>query len=203
LRRELYPKHLEFFAVGAGERERCFMAGNRVGKTRAGACEMTYHLTGRYPAWWQGKRFDTAIEAWAVGSTTQTTRDILQAELLGKPAPAKETSPEDAIGLGTGMIPANCIVDTRKGADGMIETAWIRHIGGGVSILGFKSCKQGRESFAGTGKHVIWVDEECPFDIYLECLTRTMTTKGITYLTFTPLQGMTETVLHFLPAAKD
>ena len=36
LRRELYTKHMEFFRAGAKYRERCFMAGNRVGKTIAG-----------------------------------------------------------------------------------------------------------------------------------------------------------------------
>jgi len=33
LRRELYPKHLEFFRAGIEHRERCFLAANRVGKT--------------------------------------------------------------------------------------------------------------------------------------------------------------------------
>jgi phage terminase large subunit-like protein len=202
LRRELYPKHMEFFAAGATYNERAFMAGNRIGKTRAGACEMAYHLTGIYPLWWEGKRFDTPIEAWAAGSSAQTTRDILQAQLLGKPAPDAGSLAGEPIGLGTGMIRGSCIADIRKGVDGAIETAWIRHISGGVSTLGFKSYKQGIQSFAGTAKHVVWVDEECPFDIYIECLTRTMTTSGIIYLTFTPLQGMTQTVLHFLPALR-
>lgn len=199
-RRELYPRHMEFFAAGDIHSERCFMAANRIGKTRAGACEMAYHLTGLYPDWWQGKRFATAIEAWAAGSSTQTTRDTLQAQLLGKPAPDAETLAGDPIGLGTGMIRGSFIADTRKGTDGAIETAWIRHVNGGISTLGFKSYHQGVKSFAGTAKHVVWVDEECPLDIYLECVTRTMTTEGIIYLTFTPLNGTTPTVLHFLPA---
>jgi hypothetical protein len=41
LGREYYPKHLEFFAVGAQYKERLFMAANRVGKTVAGAFEAT------------------------------------------------------------------------------------------------------------------------------------------------------------------
>jgi len=126
----------------------------------------------------------------------------LQAELLGKLAPDIDTGPADTIGLGTGMIPRRFILDTRKGSGGAIETAWIRHISGGTSILGFKSYSQGRESFAGTGKHVVWVDEECPLDVYTECLTRTMTTNGIIYLTFTPLQGLSQVVLHFLPPVR-
>ena len=42
LRRELYPKHLAFFAAGAEHRERIIMAANRVSKTQGvGAYEVT------------------------------------------------------------------------------------------------------------------------------------------------------------------
>jgi phage terminase large subunit-like protein len=197
--------HTAFFAAGATEMERCFMAANRVGKTRAGACEMTYHLTGRYPHWWQGRRFTQPIEAWAAGSTSQTTRDIVQAELLGKIAPDANSRPEDPIGLGTGMVPLESIRKIRMRSGGVadaIEMAYIHHVSGGTSILGFKSYDQKRTAFEGTAKHAIWVDEECPFDIYLECLTRLMTTKGIIWITFTPLQGLTDVVLRFMPAAR-
>ncbi|CAH2395938.1 hypothetical protein MES5069_1270024 [Mesorhizobium escarrei] len=56
-----YPRQAEFHAAGAINRERLFMAGNQLGKTRAGGAEWAMHLTGRYPAWWQGKVFDTAV----------------------------------------------------------------------------------------------------------------------------------------------
>ena len=36
LRRELYPKHVEFFAAGATYKNRLFMAANRVGKCCVG-----------------------------------------------------------------------------------------------------------------------------------------------------------------------
>lgn len=42
---------------------------------------------------------------------------------------------------------------------------------------------QGRTSFQGTSKHVIWLDEECDFEIYTEFLLRTMTTDGIVMAT--------------------
>ena len=84
LRRELYPKHLEFFRAGIEHRERCFLAANRVGKTEGvGGYELTCHLTGEYPDWWEGRTFDQPIEAWAAGDTSQTVRDIIQAKLLG------------------------------------------------------------------------------------------------------------------------
>src|ERR1035441_8845651 len=82
-RRELYPRHIEFLAAGATFRERLFMAANRTGKTETGAYEMACHLTGRYPDWWQGRRFSEPINAWACGTTNGTTRDIVQEKLLG------------------------------------------------------------------------------------------------------------------------
>ena len=58
LRRELYKKHLEFFAAGKQYRERLLLAANRVGKTEGvGGYEVTLHLTGNYPAWWTGRRW--------------------------------------------------------------------------------------------------------------------------------------------------
>jgi phage terminase large subunit-like protein len=61
---------------------------------------------------------------------------------------------------------------------------------------------QRRKSFEGTAQDCIWLDEECPYDVYLECLTRLLTTRGIIWSTFTPLQGLTEVVLRFLPAGR-
>ena len=46
---------------------------------------------------------------------------------------------------------------------------------------------------------MIWLDEESPTDIYTECLLRTMTTNGVIYLTLTPLLGLTDLALSFLP----
>ena len=61
------------------------MAGNQLGKTKAGASEAAMHLTGRYPDWWQGHRFDRGGPAWAAGVTGVSTRDNPQRYLLGRP----------------------------------------------------------------------------------------------------------------------
>ena len=70
LHRELYPKHMQFFAAGAYAKERLFIAANRVGKTVSGAYEATCHATGLYPAWWQGRRFAGPTDGWACGTTS-------------------------------------------------------------------------------------------------------------------------------------
>ena len=209
LRRDLYPKHIAFFAAGAQHRERLFIAGNRVGKTEGvNAYEVAVHLTGLYPVWWVGRRFNDPIRAWAVGDRNQTTRDILQAKLLGRTARMPGDNVRTLVGQGTGMIPADCILGTRPkaGLAGAIEVAHIQHVSGGRSILTFKSYEQGPAAFQGTEQHVISLDEEPPLDVYLECLTRTMRTGsfagGIVILTFTPLGGWTEVVDQFLNETK-
>lgn len=197
LRRELYPRHVEFFAAGAWYIQRLLMAGNRTGKTTAGGFEGSVHTTGRYPDWWTGRVFDSPIEMWACGHSSETTRDIVQKELLGRVGD-----------LGSGMIPLDAIVGRpRPKAGGVpnavdeVEVRWGGggDVSGGTSLLGFKCYGQGRKSFEGTAKHVIWFDEESPMDVYNEAMMRITTTRGIIYTTFTPLQGLSELVMSFLP----
>ena len=76
LRRELYPKHMEFFAAGREFKLRLFMAGNRIGKTFAAAYELACHLTGEYPAWWEGKRFKHNNSWWVCGVDSKLIRVI-------------------------------------------------------------------------------------------------------------------------------
>lgn len=190
LRRELYAKHLQFFA--AKDQERAAIAANRVGKSFGiGGYETALHLTGHYPDWWPGRRFAHPIDAWAAGDTTETTRDIIQLIMLG---PHGE--------YGTGLIPGDDIVGEpthRGGVAQAVDTVRVRHVSGGTSTLGLKSYDQGRKKFQGTAKHVVWLDEEPPEDVYSECMARLMTTGGMMISTFTPLEGLSNVVLKYLP----
>ena len=195
LRRELYKKHLQFFRMGATKATRCFMAGNRIGKTEgAGGYELTLHLTGRYPDWWEGTWFDRPIKAWVAGDTSKTVREILQEKLLGSWGK-----------FGTGMIPREDIVrwTSKAGVAEAVDTLWVKHYTEGVedgeSGLVFKSYDQKRESFQGTEQDVIWLDEESDEAIRGECMLRLMTTNGLLIETFTPLKGITPIVMQYLP----
>lgn len=200
LRRELYPKHMQFFAAGSIEWERGMIAANRVGKTwGVGAYEFTCHATGLYPEWWEGKRFEDPIDAWVAGDTSQTTRDVIQYALTGV---GGEGSDGD---LGTGMIPGDLIIGTPSAARsiaGAFDTIRIKHVSGGISRVGFKSYDQGRRKFQGTAKHLIWLDEEPPEDVYTECVTRLMTLNGHLLATFTPLEGATQVVNKFMASMR-
>lgn len=173
------------------------LAANRVGKTEGvGGYEVSLHLTGQYPEWWTGRRFDRATHWWASGDTAKTTRDIIQTKLLGPPG--------DQYQQGTGMLPGDSILRTtpKAGVADAVETIYVKHASGGTSVLQLKSYDQKRESFQGTEQDGIWLDEEPPLAIYTECLLRTMTTDGLVLCTFTPLEGLSETVLAFLPSGE-
>lgn len=201
LRRELYPQHMRLFKLGKTYSERVFLAGNRVGKTVAAGAEWSYHLTGKYPDWWDGRTFDGPIRVLASGDTHMTTRDIIQAKVLG-------TDDRDRAELiGTGLLPGDSIKSwtPRVHVKGAIEKVIVKRVSGGgdVSNAGesefwLRSYEQGREIFQGFELHGFWPDEECPEDVYQEGQVRLMTLRGMSTLTFTPINGMTPLVLSLL-----
>lgn len=74
---------------------------------------------------------------------------------------------------------------------GVIDFIRVKNALGGSSVIGFKSCDQGREKFQGASLDFVWFDEEPPRDIYLECRMRVMDRKGDIFGTMTPLKGLT------------
>lgn len=183
-----YPKQLDFHAMGAFKRERLLMAGNRLGKTFAAGNEVAFHLTGLYPEYWTGKRFSKPPAGWCGSVTAELTRDGAQTILLGRTGQ-----------WGTGCIPKELIVEMKRarGIPDAIESVLVRHTTGEVSQLTFKAYSDGREAWQAATLDFIWFDEEPPEDIYIEGITRTGTTKGPCFLTFTPLLGMSNVVMRF------
>lgn len=203
--RDKYPKHMEFFAAGAKHSQRIFIAANRVGKSFAGMFEVVVHATGNYPEWWTGRRFNRPIKAWVASISSQTLKEIVVETLFGS---AMKDSPD----FGTGLVPKEALLDddgnpmiwAMPGAQtGTPASCRIRHVSGGFSDIGFKVYEQGPDKFQGTKRDVILLDEE-PSDhkVYTECITRLADPhgdNGILLMTFTPLKGMTDTVLSFMP----
>ena len=185
-------KQKEFHTAGATHNERLFMAGNQLGKTLSGGAETAMHLTGLYPDWWQGKRFNEPVRFWAASVTGEGTRDNPQRALIGNPEQESE--------WGTGLLPKDTILGTRPGMGtvNLLDHVSVKHISGGKSYCGFKHYSQGREKWQGPTLHGVWFDEEPPLDIYSEGKTRTNKHGIFTYMTFTPLLGMSEVVHSFL-----
>lgn len=195
-----YPFQLKFhnargFQTDRPAQQKCLMAGNGVGKTWCGAMETAYHLTGRYPEWWQGVRSTSPVEVVAGGKTNDAVKMVVQKELFGDPL--------DDAKLGTGAIPLECLVKskiTRKpGVPNAIQDALIRHVSGGMSKLTLMAYEQKAKAFMGIRFDFGWMDEEPPLDIWSQFIRGTISRKNaILYVTFTPEEGLTDVVNQFM-----
>ena len=184
-------------SASANNRQKLACCANRVGKSYTGALELSYHATGKYPDWWRGKRFHGPIKAWACGMTNNSTRDVVQSELLGEAG-----NPE---AQGTGAIPLYCIGETTRkpGVPHALDSVLVKHhdkygVFDGWSRIGFMSYEMGHEKYMGQRLDWIWLDEEPPNAIFTQCVTRTTATNGIVSMTFTPEAGMTQVVSDFM-----
>lgn len=201
-----YEFQKKFYAASAQYRFRFLCAANRVGKSYSEAYEVACHLTGRYPEWWAGHRFTKPILCWAVGITGDSTRKVLQKELFGTPIG------KDADAIGTGAIPRDCIDFNTLEKDGnKILICQVKHFNArgefdGMSTLEFRSTQQGEHALMGATVDYIWLDEEDPYrsmEIFAQCVTRTLTTKGLVTLTATPENGKTKLVKRFMGEADE
>lgn len=183
-----YKKQIEFHAAGKNFRERLFLASNQSGKTFSAACETAYHLTGRYPSWWDGFRFNRATRGIAGSETAELSKKGLQRLLLG--------NPEDPGSWGTGLIPKADLVRTspRPGVPNAVSSITVRSVHGENSVVTLASYEQGRVAWQADTVDFVCLDEEPPLDVYSEALTRTNVTGGPVFTVFTPLKGMSETV---------
>jgi len=193
------PWQTEFHAAGLNNQERLLITANRVGKSESGGYESALHMTGQYPDWWEGRRFDHPVLLWTGSPTNETSRDIIQKALIGG------TSPDE---LGTGFIPRDSIVGKPKmrqaGVSDVVDSFKVRHVSGGVSTCILKTYEQGWRKWQGTEPDIVWMDEEAEdFKVYLEALTRLLTSHGLMMVTFTPLLGQTTLVRHFHDATHD
>lgn len=189
-----YPKQLKF--LSSKTRETLFMAGNQVGKSDTGAMLTALHLTGLYPDWYNGKRFEHPTRGWAAGIKGLDVRNIQQKKLCGTPGVIAD--------FGTGLIPKDCFVDKpslSRGVTDAYDTIQVQHhtngVKDGVSTLQFKSYEQGRVGFQGDTIDFGWADEEPEkIEVYSEFLTR-LAAGGLLFTTFTPLFGKTELTMRF------
>jgi phage terminase large subunit-like protein len=187
------PRQLEFHNLIAAER--ALRAGNQIGKTHAGAAQLTFDVLSMYPDWHNGRRFidPPKIErpvdflAWVASTTSTTTRDGAQTKLLGD---LRQES-----GLGTGLIPLDNIQGRptmARGISDFVDSVALRREGGGNAAIRFKTFEMDRKAFQGESCDEIWLDEDPGDDIvYGEALARIAATSGQILWTATPTLGVT------------
>lgn len=186
-----FEHQLKFFATGYSER-RGILAANRIGKTVSTCYETAMHLTGLYPNWWEGYRFDKPITCMVAGEGWSQVALVLQNELLGT-QDIKITE-----NIGTGAIPRHCIITDTMRNDGANNIGVeIKHVSGGKSYLLFANYTQEVRQLQGFKLNLAVFDEQPPDDFFSEIVTRTATTQGKVLCSFTPLKGLNGLVSKF------
>ena len=180
----------EFFRTQSDRRG--ILAANRIGKTVSTCYETAMHLTGRYPDWWEGKRYNKPITCMVAGEGWSQVALVLQNELLGAPDVKQHDS------LGTGAIPRDCILrDTMRSDGANCIGVEILHTSGGKSYLLFANYTQEVRQLQGFKLDLAVFDEQPPDDFFSEIVTRTATTQGMILCSFTPLKGLNGLVSKF------
>ena len=171
--RKRHKKQLAFHKCK--KRNRWVFGGNRSGKTECGAVEAVWLARGVHPY----KKNRKNVFGWVVSLTQQVQRDVAQKKILHYLRPDQ--------------IADIVMVSGRKDnpAAGIVDQIVVKNAFGGTSVIGFKSCDQGRERFQGSSLDFVWFDEEPPRDIYEECRMRVIDREGEIFGTMTPLKGLT------------
>lgn len=203
--RSNYPVQMEFIRRSKDHHIMGLLGATGSGKSTFGAWFTYLHLSGKYPHWYNGHRYNQGpLNGWMASIETKQLRPI-QEILFGSHADP-----------GTGIIPKQDITDDKGEIQTRImastahcyELCYIRHYNSagkfdGWSKLEFKTYLQGWEQFQGATRQWIWLDEE-PSDpkIFAECLGRLRGTEGKEgriLCTFTPLLGWSQVYLTFCP----
>ena len=190
---------LTWHDAGKYATQRMLMCANGVGKSCTTCYEFALHVTGQYPPWWDGERFERGgWEAWIGSIDNDMQKRGPQRALLGRDLDEQ---------LGTGFIPASSIksLETRQaGVKSVADTVIIEHVSGENVVIKWLTFEQGwRKWQSGDPKMILWDEEPDETvvdqkDILDEALTRLVRNDGIFMVGYTPLLGQTQLTEHFM-----
>lgn len=161
------PHDKQIMFHSASGRHRLYIGGNRSGKTTGGIAEDLWWLTGKHP---YRKTPEGGVQGRIVGvDFINGIEKILKPEMMR-------------------WCPVSALRDNNW-SDSYDTQERTLHFENG-SFVEFMSYDQDVDKFAGTSRNFIHFDEEPPQDIYIECMTRLIDTKGSWWMTLTPVMGM-------------
>lgn len=197
-----YDWQKEGFAQPFEKKSVMTMAGNQTGKSLSAGYHTACDLTGDYPDWWPGFKFDHALDSTALGVDNTQLKDVIQDQLFGAVI-------EDERGrrFAGGWIHPDEI-------DGIEWSPQVKNLARmvtiksrfGPSVVHLRASTQSKTgqstlSFAGTVKDLIWVDECPPDELIGQLKVRTINGNqgkgGRVRYTMTPELGATKLVVGF------
>ena len=147
--------------------DRLYIGGNRSGKSLGSTIEAIWWLTGAHPF-----------------------RDVPEGPIRGRVVAVDFLNGVDKIilPLYKQWLPKSFLVN------GSWEQSYSkeRHVLtlNNGSFVEFMSQDQDLDKFAGSSRHFVHFDEECPQSIFKECLARLVDTAGVWWMSQTPVEGM-------------
>lgn len=140
---------------------RVVSTGNRCTKTTTGAAEVMAACVGFDPVTKKpSKLWTPPLDCWVVSKT-------------------EGASIEQAQAIYASMVPWDLVDDkSTYTKEGGWKNSVLKFRPPYNSVVRFKYSKQDLQTFAGTYKHIIHLDEEQPYEYYTECLARTTGTAG-------------------------
>jgi phage terminase large subunit-like protein len=174
----------DFQKFTAGTKIFAFLGGNRSSKTERGAFLAVAWLMGKEyfrdePSWRYVKDLpipDHGCNIWAVGLDFSVIRDVIWNEKLrrGHQHP--------------GLLPGTPSPLVIRVSDSEFQIQV--EVNGRKSSLTCKSAEAGREKMQSASVDLVWIDEECDEDVYLELFQRTLDCAGKIVITLTPLNDI-------------
>jgi phage terminase large subunit-like protein len=161
-----HPKQTDFHAMD--KRMRLYIGGNRSGKTVAGIVEDIWWLTKRHPYRTFGPR---PIAGRIVSVDFHNGLNLIIIPLL------KQWIPKSELRGGSWTSAYDTQMRVLNFDNG--------------STVELMSYEQDLDKFAGTSRDFVHYDEEPLEDIYTECQMRLIDRKGSSWITMTPVEGMT------------
>jgi hypothetical protein len=160
-----HPKQVTFHSLP--DKERLFVAGNRSGKSLASVAEAVWWLTKTHPF-----------------------RKTPKGQIRGRVVAVDFLNGVDKIilPLYKQLMPTEYLIDGRWDKSYSAERHTLTLKDG--SFVEFMSQDQDLDKFAGTSRHFIHFDEECPEVIFQECAMRLLDTNGEWWISETPIAGM-------------
>lgn len=168
-------------------------AANQIGKTLSGTAWDAMDLTGKYPDWYEGIKYDRPITLVVGCVNNDKTRDIIQKELFGDPI-------EWEAELGTGWVPLEDIgkIQKKRGVPDAFYNVRTKHYTDGEfdgwSKVVFLAYEMGKATWMAHKADVTHLDEEAPMDIVEQAARSGIATGGRIRFTFTPENGVTDVV---------